>query len=293
MAIGLFVPEYLWYGSLVLKEVHNGFLFALFFVCFSKLASRGLAATSARVWIGGLFLAIAGISVFQRAHVVTMMIFAVVGAMVAAKPGARNWVIIAAALSLGVVLAAEFLLVSDWALVASENAYVVAGVVSPDDQFVSSDSSSINALLSGGTMASRLLFAVPRALIMMVTPFPRLGLWELGAELNGKWFAAGQAATRLSVIMFLASLPAFFAGSIGCIVMPALRPARLLAIVYGICILAISNGVLMFQERWRSTLWPFWLALVILGWPYRKKFQWILFVVPFAVVLFLFVKEVS
>jgi hypothetical protein len=98
----------------------------------------------------------------------------------------------------------------------------------------------------------------------------------LWSDLESKWMAMGQTASRLSVITYLALLPALLAGIIGCAVMPALRPARLLATMYVVCLLAISNGVLMLQERWRSTLWPFWLALVIVGWPYRKKYRWTL-----------------
>jgi hypothetical protein len=276
MAMGLFIPEYLWFGSLVLKEAHNGLLFALFLTCFGKLVSRRLIAASSLLWIVGLVLTIAGIFVFQRAHIVTVMVFAVLAAIVSARPGRRLVVFLVAVLALSIVWAAESLLVSDSVLVASENEHALSGLVRPYGGFVSNDSSSINSMLSGVSVFERILFAIPRALAMSVTPFPRLGLWELWSDLESKWMAMGQTASRLSVIIYLALLPALLAGIIGCAVMPALRPARLLATMYVVFLLAISNGVLMLQERWRSTLWPFWLALVIVGWPYRKKYRWTL-----------------
>lgn len=275
MAWGLLVPEYLWYGSLVLKEVHNGFLFVLFLVCFTGLLARTSAMRSRLMWITGMLIALLGIAVFHRAHIVTMVVFALAAIAGASGAGNRARAFLLFCGAIAFVAALEFRMAStDTDLVSSENDSVADSVFKASEEAASDN--SINTMLIGGSFGEKLLFTVPRTVFLAVTPFPRLEVWSPWTTLDSDWLAMCQTASRLSVILLLILLPALVAVGARAFTDPAMRIARLPVFMYVIGLVAIANGAMMFHERWRSSLWPIWLALILIGWPDRRAFYWTL-----------------
>jgi len=291
MAYGLFIPESLWYGSLILKEVHNGFFFVLFMVCYERLFLNASIIKSKKKWIIYIILAIIGLFIFQRMHFVTMIGFVVfINIMFVRSKGSisKKFII---GLIFGCILASEHLFTSNAELISNENVQIQDAVLQGSDMFATDN--SINTILIGKDILQKAIFSIPRTIFLQVTPFPRLEIWSYWGSADD-WLAMGNTASRLSVILLLILSPALVAISVKAFTNSEASLARVPLSMYVACMFAMANGVMMFHERWRSSLWPIWLALVLIGWPYRKKFNWIISVVPTGgLLLFYLLKSMS
>ena len=289
MAYGLFIPESLWYGSLALKEVHNGFLFVLFMVSYDRLFSNASTKTAKQQWLIFMCLAVVGIFIFQRIHFVTMGGFALLACCLHFRSKRSLSPILVIGLIFDCVLVFERFVSSDVELILRENEQVGSAVLRGSDMFATED--SINTMLIGNTIMQKALFCIPRTVMFAVTPFPRLEIWSYWGIKENDWQSLGSTATRISIILLLWLSPALVATSVKSFTNTVVSVARIPLAMYVACLFAMANGVMMFQERWRSSVWPIWLALILLGWPYRKEYYWI---VPVAVtagaVLFMLLK---
>jgi hypothetical protein len=124
----------------------------------------------------------------------------------------------------------------------------------------------VNAMLTPSTGWQRVLFAVPRAVALVVMPFPRFDVWSYW-DLSGGWRAASRVSSQLTMVMALLLVPFWVEGlRKGLRAAPELRMAFLAPFGYFVVgMIGAANGTMMLHERWRTSMWPIALLCAVVG----------------------------
>ena len=138
---------------------------------------------------------------------------------------------------------------------------------------------SINLLFKADTLLERVIFSVPRTIFYIVAPFPQIDLWSYWDEEKIE-SSIRRTVNHLNPLLFLFLLPAFYATVNSCIRKPAYDNFWSPIILYLTASMAFANGALMFHQRWRSSLGIFWLAIILAGWRDKRKYWYLIFIVP-------------
>jgi hypothetical protein len=271
MALGMFIPELIWFDSLALREVHCSFFLALAIFGIFRIV-RNHKRKFAYLIVALSYLGM----ILMRPK--TVIIFALLLVACAFLGPRKKFKKAPMLLPLFLIMAVLFISLEPYVTNLSHGTSIVESVsleqtISEGNLENQYEANSINFMLIPQNIFQRILFIFPRMVCLAIAPFPNFQyLWSGWTTPTLPWQAAGYTAGASTMLLFLFLGPSLVAGITNAMVRQDYRNTLWLIIPAAIYLAAVANAELTFHERWRSAIWPFWLAIVILGWPYRRRY---------------------
>ncbi len=275
VCLGLLIPDSLWFESLALREVHTAFFLVITICGVYDILSKGKFIRGFLMFCIGYL----GFLAFRAKLAIFPLIFILFYYFITKGNLQRKTKYIYLIFLLLLLPLAIFIepLIEEF---FGNYSYILSGdygrlLLKGGTGGHTFEAQSINTLFVPSNIYERVLFLVPRTILNMFSPFPKINLlWAGWFDPDiVTWHAAYWTCNTLSMIIMISFLPPLLASFYNAIVLKGSSNLIWFVFPYIIFLIAISNGELAIGERWRTASFPFWVAIVILGMPYKQRFK--------------------
>lgn len=274
LGLGMIVPEVLWFDALTARETLT---MALTVISTLSVVGYVIRAPSHRLPVGQaavLIPALLLLGVVRTPLLVPVMAIGVLSAAIARVSKQQR----VAALGLVALVGLVFLLAPALSVRLGGYDLGYRGSLTDDPSQVQWGERSVGRLLTPTSAFQAVTLAVPRILLYLVVPLPRID-FSLSALLRGHWFAWQGLMMSLSSLLYVLLLPLALASLIEAVRHREWRSALAFHIPCWTVLLAVAGGSHVIQERYRLPamlfLWgAVWLGLGCSGTLLRRVYRY-------------------